>query len=53
MNQYIKSFEIHGLWDRLNINWDNIHYDVNILVGINGVGKTTLLNTIVLMLSST
>lgn len=46
MDQYIKSFEIHGLWDRLNINWHYIHYDVNILVGINGVGKTTLLNTI-------
>lgn len=46
MDLYIKKFEISCLWNRLNIIWDYIHYDVNILVGINGVGKTTLLNTI-------
>ena len=46
MDHYIKKFEISFLWNRLNIIWDYIHYDVNILVGINGVGKTTLLNTI-------
>lgn len=46
MDQYIKKFEIHYLWNRLNIIWEDMHDDVNILVGINGVGKTTLLNTI-------
>ena len=38
---YIKRIEIDGLWDRFNIVWD-LRPDVNILSGINGVGKTTL-----------
>ncbi len=40
---YIKRIEIHGLWDRYDIAW-NLRPDVNILSGINGVGKTTILN---------
>lgn len=40
---YIKRIEINGLWDRFNIVW-NLRPDVNILSGINGVGKTTILN---------
>ena len=40
---YIKRIEIDGLWDRFNIVWD-LRPDVNILSGINGVGKTTILN---------
>lgn len=40
---YIKRIEIHGLWHRYNIAWD-LRPDVNILSGINGVGKTTILN---------
>ena len=40
---YIKRIEINGLWDRFNIVWD-LRPDVNILSGINGVGKTTILN---------
>lgn len=40
---YIKRIEIHGLWHRFNIAWD-LRPDVNILSGINGVGKTTILN---------
>jgi len=40
---YIKRIEIHKLWDRYNIVWD-LRPDVNILSGINGVGKTTILN---------
>lgn len=40
---YIKRIEIHGLWHRYNIAWD-LCPDVNILSGINGVGKTTILN---------
>ena len=40
---YIRRIEIHGLWGRFNISWD-LRPDVNILSGINGVGKTTILN---------
>ncbi len=40
---YIKRIEIHKLWDRYNVAWD-LRPDVNILSGINGVGKTTILN---------
>ncbi|ADV43282.1 AAA family ATPase [Bacteroides helcogenes] len=40
---YIKRIEIHGLWHRYDIAWD-LRSDVNILSGINGVGKTTILN---------
>ena len=39
---YIKRIEIHRLWDRFDIAWD-LRPDVNILSGINGVGKTTIL----------
>lgn len=40
---YIKRIEIDGLWGQFNIRWD-LRPDVNILSGINGVGKTTILN---------
>ena len=40
---YIKRIEIHELWHRYNIAWE-LRPDVNILSGINGVGKTTILN---------
>ena len=40
---YIKRIEINGLWGRFNIAWE-LRPDVNILSGINGVGKTTILN---------
>ena len=40
---YIKRIEIHGLWHRYDIAW-NLRPDVNVLSGINGVGKTTILN---------
>ena len=40
---YIKRIEIHGLWHRYDIAWD-LRPDVNILSGINGVGKTTILH---------
>ncbi len=45
-SRYIRSFNVEGLWDRINIRWEGINDDVNILVGINGCGKTTLLNLI-------
>ena len=40
---YIKRIAIHKLWGRFDINWE-LRPDVNILSGINGVGKTTILN---------
>lgn len=40
---YIKRIEIKGLWNRLNISWE-LRSDVNILSGLNGVGKSTILN---------
>lgn len=43
---YIKNFEYHNLWNKYNVCWHQIHEDVNILVGINGKGKTTLLDAI-------
>lgn len=41
--KYIKRIEIDGLWGQFNIHWD-LNPEVNILSGINGVGKTTILN---------
>ena len=49
---YIKRIEIHGLWHRYDIAWD-LCPDVNILSGINGVGKTTILNRSVNYLEQT
>ena len=40
---YISRIEIENLWGRFHIEW-NLRPDVNILSGINGVGKTTILN---------
>ena len=41
---YIKDVDIKGLWGTKNISWQGINEDVNIIVGINGSGKTSLLN---------
>lgn len=43
---YIKRIEIKSLWGRKDkdIVW-NLRPDVNILSGINGIGKSTILNT--------
>ncbi len=43
MEGKIKSFEISNLWGKYNLNWNDINENVNILVGINGGGKSTLL----------
>jgi len=47
---YIKRVEILGLWDRFDIEWD-LNPDVNIIAGINGIGKTTILDCIYGLLS--
>lgn len=49
---YIRRIEIHKLWNQYNITWD-LRPDVNILSGINGVGKTTIINRSVAFLEQT
>ena len=41
--EYIRRIEIEALWGRKHIVW-NLRRDVNILSGINGIGKSTILN---------
>ncbi len=41
--EYIQKIEIKALWGKKNIIW-NLRPDVNILSGINGIGKSTILN---------
>ena len=44
---YIKQIEIDALWSgRKHIIWD-LDRQVNILSGVNGVGKSTILNKVV------
>ena len=43
-NNYIVSFDAQKVWGYKTFEWFDINTDVNILVGINGCGKTTLLN---------
>ncbi len=42
---HIEKVEISGLWNEFDIVW-NLNPDVNILAGINGSGKTTILDCI-------
>ncbi len=42
---YIKQVVVRNLWQRGNIVW-NLREDVNVLVGINGSGKSTILKLI-------
>lgn len=49
--QYIQSIEINALWKGgKHIKW-NLNPDVNILSGINGVGKSTIINHSATMLN--
>lgn len=42
---YIKKIEITKLWNKKNVEW-HLNQDVNILAGINGSGKTTILDLV-------
>ncbi len=45
--EYIKEIEIESLWSgKKHVRWE-LHRQVNILSGINGVGKSTILNKVV------
>ncbi len=43
--KYIESIEIKGLWGRYDVDW-KLNPDVNILVGENGTGKSTVLKAL-------
>lgn len=45
--KYIKKVKISKLWGHLDIEWD-LHSDVNILAGVNGSGKSTILECIMM-----
>ena len=47
---FIESFKIEKLWGNQDIN-RTFHKDVNILIGPNGSGKTTILNLLHAILS--
>lgn len=48
--QYIKSIEIDSLWNgHRHIQWE-LQPGVNILSGVNGVGKSTILNRVIMHL---
>lgn len=42
---YIERIEIEGLWGRFDVDW-KLNPDVNVLIGKNGTGKTTILRGI-------
>lgn len=45
-NNIIHSIEIRNVWGKYNFRWDNLNPDVNIVIGVNGSGKTTFFNII-------
>ena len=48
----ISRIEINSLWGRKHIVW-NLRPDVNILSGVNGTGKSTILNNLCLNIATT
>ena len=48
---YIKRIDIKGMWGRKDISW-LLRPDVNILSGVNGIGKSTILNNSVRSLTA-
>ena len=52
VGKYIQQIEIDALWNgQKHVVWD-LRPDVNILSGVNGVGKSTILNRVVKQLLS-
>lgn len=49
--QYIRRIEVHNLWNRYEIAWD-LNAEVNILSGLNGAGKSTIINRTISSLES-
>ena len=45
LNNKITAVEIRKLWNIYNVDWHTVNPDVNIIVGINGSGKSTILNS--------
>ena len=43
---YIKSIDIQSMWGDTSLSWKSLDKNVNIVVGQNGFGKTTMLNLI-------
>jgi ABC-type cobalamin/Fe3+-siderophores transport system ATPase subunit len=44
--KFIDNISIRGLWNRFDVSWQ-LNQDVNILVGENGTGKSTILRGVV------
>ncbi|KAA6310898.1 hypothetical protein EZS27_037881 [termite gut metagenome] len=49
-NNPIQSITIKNLWGEYNLQWDSLDPDVNILVGINGSEKSTVLRILLAVL---
>lgn len=47
--QYIRHVDINPLWGKRHIDWE-LRPDVNILSGVNGIGKSTIINRMVTQL---
>ena len=46
MSVYITDIYIESMWGDTTLQWNNIDRNVNIVVGQNGFGKSTMLNLI-------
>lgn len=44
MANTIQAIKIRNLWRKYDLLWEHLNPDVNILIGINGSGKTTFFN---------
>lgn len=42
----ITAIRIGNIWNKYNLAWTNVQQDVNIVIGINGSGKTTIFKII-------